>query len=197
MQSRRAVRNIAGQAAMKVCKQCGKTGEPLVDFRKGRALCIVCDNERSRLRMANYYQTDAYRKWLIETREARKERKERYRREAGCRTWEEMVSEKAKAKADRLRELEKLRAEREFFYLTFIGPPTPATAMTDSEYESWRYKNDSEYRAYHLAKRRRNVEQVTTSYARQQLGIKGAPDDLVEVKRLFILIKRQLKEMTQ
>jgi hypothetical protein len=178
---------------MKTCKQCGKTGEEAVDFRKGRAVCEECGREEARARMKEFRKTDAYKVWLEESSEYRKALKAKYRAMAGCKS----RAKRAEIRRQKMEAADHVRAQREFFFAVFIGPPTPATAMNDADYMRWRYRNDTDVRGYHKEKRRRHVETVSISYARQQLGIKDAPMELIEAKRLFILIKRQIKELTQ
>lgn len=79
----------------------------------------------------------------------------------------------------------------------FVGPPKPTpSSIGRAAYHRWLYAKNLEYRAYHIAKRKRYVQEISLSYARYRLGVKDAPIELVEVKRLNLFIKRKLKEST-
>lgn len=76
----------------------------------------------------------------------------------------------------------------------FVGPPRPST-VGNAVYAKWKYQNDYCYREYHLQKRNRTAKEVPLRYAREKLGIRNAPQEMVEAKRLHMLIKRKLGEM--
>ena len=177
---------------MKTCTKCGQE-KSASEFWKTNSKCKECRRIDSRERMKEFRQTDDYRAWLDKSRDRRNALKAKYRIQSGCKIRKQITEEHTK----RVLEAEKKRADREYFNWCFIGPPKPSGAMNGADYRRWKYRNNQHYRNYHLDKRRRNVETVTTSYAREQLGIKDAPAELVEAKRLFILIKRQIKECTQ
>lgn len=76
-----------------------------------------------------------------------------------------------------------------------VGPPKPSRKLLgDASYARWRYQLSESVRDYQIKKRRRYVESVSMSYARERLGVKDAPSVLVEAIRFHLLIKRTLKE---
>lgn len=77
----------------------------------------------------------------------------------------------------------------------FVGPPKPTPALVGyAAYARFRYWSDRAYREYQINKRKKTVAEVPLAYAREQLGIKNAPPALVEAKRYFLLIKREIGE---
>lgn len=148
-------------------------------------------NRKARERMAEFRKTEAYRQWLIESRDRRRQLKEKYRRQSGVPT----VADIAERKKKKQLRCEERKAARQKFKSQFIGPPKPGTAMSDAEYAKWRYKNDGG--AYQKAKREMHIACVSDSYVAQQLGmpLRAVPDDLLNLKREQILFRRAAEKL--
>lgn len=148
-------------------------------------------NRAAKERMAEWRKTEAYRDWLGRSREMRRLWKEKYRREKGARPRAELLylAEKRRAQASAAR-AEKLEFERRF-----IGPPRPTEGwLGAARYQRWRYHAFPDAREKQIAKRRRHVREVSFSYARERLGLVGAPEALIAAKQLCLRIERVLGE---
>ena len=148
-------------------------------------------NKKAVERMAEYRKTEAYQRWLIESRERRKALKEKYRRERGCKPRTEIADQKKQRAAEKDRQQE----ERRRFKAQFIGPPRPRAVMSDAEYSRWRYRNDCG--EYQKKKRSRQIYGVADCYVAQRLGlpVKHIPEGLISLKREQILFARSMNKL--
>lgn len=149
-------------------------------------------NARARERAAAWRKTDAYRKWLLESRERRAKLKEKYRRQAGIKSRDELRAEKQSKEAKN----QAKREEKLKFLDQFIGPPLPTVkALGSARYQRFLYQREH-VRQYQIEKRKRYADSVTYAYAREQLHMKNASQELVEVMRVKLLIKRDISRLT-
>ena len=141
--------------------------------------------------MAEYRKTEAYQRWLIESRERRKALKEKYRRERGCKPRTEIADQKKQRAAEKDRQQE----ERRMFRAQFVGPPRPKAILNDAEYQRWRYRRDGG--KYQKMKRGKHISQCSESYVAQQLGVRvgDVPKEIVDLKREQILFSRVVKKL--
>lgn len=148
-------------------------------------------NKKAVERMAEYRKTEAYQRWLIESRERRKALKEKYRRERGCKPRTEIADQKKQRAAEKDRQQE----ERRRFKAQFIGPPRPSAGMSAAEYQRWRYRNDCG--EYQKKKKARHVCKCSDSYVAQQIGmpVECVPEEVISFKREQILFSRVVKKL--
>jgi hypothetical protein len=171
--------------------------EQLKKYRK-RKLLDLADEQRARdgrvaARHA-WVESGGYRSWLERSRESRAESKRRARRAAGAIT-RAAISENARVRADEREQLAaSRRAERERQRLEFIGPQKPKSGT--AAHFRIRYQTDESFREKEKARVAAKKARVPLSYARQQLRMgKDAPDDLVQLKRMHMLIKKSLRRI--
>lgn len=145
---------------------------------------------KDRERAAAWRKTEDYARWLESSRQRRIELKRKYRREAGARS-RESIAEEARIKAARL---EAKRADRIKAAMEFVGPPRPSSSKNNTAYVRLRYQTDAKFQEKEKARVAANKATVPTYYARQMLGLgHSAPDELVEAKRLQLLIKKHIR----
>lgn len=143
-------------------------------------------NAKARARMAAYYKTEAYKKYLEASKDSRRKRKEKYRRAAGVLPRGSIGSKRAAAAAEK-------RKAREEFLTSFVGPPKPTRKSYGvAAYQRWLYRSNQRVREYQKAKRSKQVASVTYAYAREQLHMVGAPHELIVANQMKLLIKRDL-----
>lgn len=141
-----------------------------------------------------YSRTDKFKEWLQKTRDKRLEERAQERRNAGAVPRSELAAQARIRAAER----EQLRVERalarERKRLAFVGPPMPKSGT--AAHFRIRYQTDEAFREKEKARVAAKKASVPLYYARQQLGLGGgAPDVLVEVKRLHLLIKKSLRRV--
>jgi hypothetical protein len=145
-----------------------------------------------RERMAAWRKTEEYKRWLIETRDRRRDYKSKYRREAGATPLHEIHLE-AQRKAE-IRAAE--RAAKKSEIDSFVGPSFPSSSVNPTAYYRIRYASDEQFREKEKARVAARKQTVPLYYAKQMLGIKGeVPASLIEAKRLQLIIKKTLRSM--
>ena len=103
----------------------------------------------------------------------------------------EHIAEAARIKAAIL---DTERADRIKAAMEFVGPPRPSSSHNNTAYVRLRYQTDTEFREKEKARVAAKKAKVPTYYARQMLGLgRLAPDELVEAKRLQLLIKKHIR----
>jgi Fe2+ transport system protein FeoA len=157
-------------------------------------------NERARLRMAEYYKTQAYRDWYASSRDQRNARKERYRRAKGA----EPIEQK-KERARLAKEIEK--AKKEFKELKKKEIDGWADAHVKRFYEV--QKNRAKYYAVkekdpekEARKKRIDRVELRDPYIKKQLLQMGIARELltpeiIELKREQLALRRLSREAEQ
>jgi len=173
----------------KTCSACGATGEKSTLFPKSGSQCKACCRERQQKYIDGLKEKGLYEALVKKHQQARNKQKQEARRAKGCRLKGEIHSEAEKKRQGKV----DVALARERFKAEFVGPPTANSVCTKAEYRRWRYQNNDQVRKYQIEKRHRYVTKVTTSYARERLRCKSAGAELIEAKRLHLLIKRGLK----
>jgi len=135
---------------IKTCKTCGITGIDGAEFRKKVGHCRQCEKERTRQRMAAYRKTEGYKKWLEDSRENRKNLKEKYRRQQGSMTIDEIKQrseENKKAKDAAKEQKARILASLHDAHVQAMR------SLTDAQRQSRKYHNDPKHCIYHRVKR--------------------------------------------
>ena len=146
--------------------------------------------EKARLRMEKRRATPEYQNWLAQSQDYRTEKKAEYRRAQGCVAREDISAQAAEKKAIAAAKKE----ARQQFKAEFVGPPKPAHGSAPA-YRS-RYQGDLEFSAKERQRAKDNKAALPDYYVKQQLGFKDAPAVLVEVKRIQLQIKRELRSQS-
>lgn len=151
---------------------------------------MTIENRRKKARewMAEYRKTDEYREWLISSRELRRTLKEKYRRQKGALTRDEIA---ARASA-RAAAAEARRVAKTDFLAAFVGPPTPRSAMSKKDYYAWRARNEPEFYARELDRAQRYKARTRAGYRDSIIKWSEMPAMVKEVKHLQYLISRQI-----
>lgn len=141
-----------------------------------------------------FQRTEKFKEWLQKTRDQRLKKREQQRRVDGA-TPRSVIAETSLARVAEREQLKlERKAERERQQLEFIGPPKPRSGT--AAYFRIRYQTDESFREKERARVAAKKERVPLYYARQQLGLgKDAPEELVQVKRLHLLIKKALRRI--
>lgn len=148
---------------------------------------------KDRERAAAYRKTEAFARWLVDSRQRRIELKRKYRREAGARSREDITRDACIKAAIKAANLEAKRADIIKAAMEFVGPHLPSKSKNPAAYSRFRYQTDAEFREKEKARVAAKKATVPMYYARQMLGLGHlAPDELVEAKRLQLLIKKQI-----
>lgn len=164
------------------CKRCG------VVFDQKHDSHTYCSNK---CRSAEFRKSPQYRDLMDRTRESRKARKEKYRREAGA-VPRDVIHAKAVEKKISEAKQKELKKQFEDF---FVGPPKPHSFLSKANYYRWRYQNDDEFREKEKIRSKTKKAACPDFYIRQQLGGIECSKKLIEAKRLQLQIKRFIKEI--
>ena len=149
---------------------------------------------KNRERAARRRKTEAYRAWWERSRELRRSLKEKYRRQAGAKPRIEIMEAARKRKLEKSAEISARLALDEMMRAEFVGPVPPSKKDDPSGYFTFRYRTDPNFREKEKARVAAKKATVPMYYARQMLGIGAiAPDELVEAKRLQLLIKKHIR----
>ena len=148
-------------------------------------------NEESRVRMAAYYKTDAYKQYLINSRERRRLYKESRRRRAGIQpkgTATRKMEEAAQAKRDAKNKEEALWSE------SHVKRYTKIMRNRRKAMERWENNREEE-----KARARKAIADMKPAYIRQQLKSMGInrnqiTPELMEMKREQLSMRRLSRE---
>lgn len=158
--------------------------------RRYRAKNKERNAEKNRQRAAAHRLTDAYKEWLLRSRDYRVEWKRNKRRADGALSREQIALRTAERAAER----DARRVARNDFRNNFIGPPTPSKAMTDAQYYAWRVVSDPEFYTKELDRAQRYKARTRHGYKDSIIGWSEMPTAMKEVKHLQYLISRQLEK---
>lgn len=146
--------------------------------------------KKARDRQSVRRNTEAYRQWLVESKELRRKLKEKYRRQCGAR----QISEVRKEAEEKRIKKRKLEEERRQFDDVFCGPRIPSDPKIRY---SIRYAASEDFRRAERDRTRAQKANLANWYVKYLLGVKDAPIDLIELKRVHMKIKRYLGELNE
>ena len=115
----------------------------------------------------------------------RKAYKADIRRKQGAKSRDQITLETAAKRAAIANEKKRLSEAR---MDSFQGPPRPDKKTAEGY--RWLYANDERFREKEKARSKAKKASVPLYYARQMLGIKDAPEALVQAKQIYLRIKK-------
>lgn len=205
---------------MKTCKTCGKD-KPIEEFVKSKNTkdgrlnkCKLCDNLT---RKEQYYAKHEYRKQKDkEYREKNKEKvklwshkykeKNREKIRIAEREWRKNNPELSRERSRRWRKLhgkEHYQKNREMFVANVIRWQKENKERYRKRLKEWRIKNHPECIEKERLSRKKATDKLTDGYVvrllkdKGKLLVKDVPKELIEAKRLQILIQREIKNLNK
>lgn len=186
----------------KVCKKCG-VKQPTANFSKGkyyadglRPWCKACSSEYMKnYQVENRERLNAYHKQISNTEEYKARAVERANK------WKKENPDKVKAAAakyrDKYREELKVRRKERVQNILITNPD-----YYKDRNKVFREKDIERYRMYGRRSRKKGRLLITDGYVKSLFNkntakggrIKDIPKELIEVKRLEVLIKRRVKD---
>ena len=151
---------------------------------------------KARERAAERKKTPEYMEWFNspEGKEYRRSMKEKYRRQAGARTRQEISEQGEKRRAELAHTRQLKNENRQAFKDQFIGPPTAKSVMSDAEYYRHRYAADEEFMAKELDRAQQWKIKTRPGYAGSSVKWQQMPQAVKQVKQLIHNISKPIKE---